>query len=146
MKQNKTQTRFKHLHSLSTCFLAPQHLAETINKCSAWMSGALTVVLHVPEEVHPLKDVSSPIILSAHLSAFLYKWKWFQNFTNVNRGLQIYLQFFPCDVSYDAALFYFLLAACICQNFIIVYDRDIQITCNSETAKQWSSQDEVMGE
>jgi len=35
---------------------------------------------------------------------------------------------FPCDVSHDVAFFYALLAACMCQNVMIVCDRDTQIT------------------
>lgn len=42
--------------------------------------------------------------------------------------LQIYLQFFPDDVSNDAAFFHVLLAACVCQNLLIACDRGTQIT------------------
>lgn len=37
-------------------------------------------------------------------------------------------QHFLCDISNDVAFFYLLLAARTCQNFIVVCDRDIQIT------------------
>lgn len=40
--------------------------------------------------------------------------------------LQIPPQFFPCDVSSDAAIFYILVAACLCQNFLLACDRHVQ--------------------
>lgn len=79
------------------------------------------------EEVHYVKVVSSPSVLSARLSTFWDQWECFQNFPNKNCGLQIYLQFFLCDANNNAAFLYILLTTCIYQNFTIVCDRNVQI-------------------
>lgn len=80
------------------------------------------------EELPCLKVVTCPTAVCPNFSAFWDRWECFQNFPNENCGLQIYLQFFPCDATNDAAFFYVLLADCICQNFMIVCDRGVQIT------------------